>query len=209
MQYVCARAEQNAQLRNDAPEAVAFYVNMCGRTDIKVTTLSKPDDGCEPGRPCYQILQVGRTFYETKGLFASLHDARPPDAVVRARGVNVAEVYGPTVGVPPPPAEPGERTQSASILTAGEAIRLGALARAFGNVPKGEMVASQQSGPKPTRPERDGPHRVAAVMSTIRFAHDVVVEKIDTRTPEGDETSLRSATDTAPLLVDPLAPKVR
>ena len=190
VQYVCARAEENAQLRNDAPEAVAHYVKMCGRADIKVTTLSKPGDQCEPGRACYQILQVGRTFYETANLFASLHSARPPDAIVRARGVNVAEIYGPMVGVPSLPEQPGERSVAASILTAGEAVRLGALARVFGNTPKGEMV-SKLPDLQPARPEHTGPHRIAAVTTAIRFAGDVVVEELDTRRAPATDSLLK------------------
>lgn len=171
VQYVCARAEPDAQLRGDANEAVAHYVKMCGRPDIKVTTLSKPEDRCEAGRSCYQILQVGRSFFETQELFASLHASRPPDAVVRARGVNVAEIYGPT------PTD----GQVAAIHTAGEAIKLGALARVFGNIPRGGMVAAVPSVPKD---ERERPYRVAAITGAFRFASDVVVEELDSHTSE-------------------------
>jgi hypothetical protein len=164
VQYVCARAEKGAQLRSDAVIAVGHYVDLCGRDDIKVTTLSRPQDACAPGRPCYQILQVGRTYYETKKLMDGLHATRPPDAVVTARGVNVAEIYGPEMPV----------VTQLAIHTAGEAQRLGALARAFGNAPRGTTVAFE-SRVEPLSNRR--PYRVAALTSAFRFSSDVVVEE--------------------------------
>src|SRR5205814_4428290 len=149
VQYVCARAEPNAQLRGEASIVVEHYVKLCGREDIKVTSLSKPNDGCEPGRACYQILQVGRTHFENQAIFAELHGKRPPDAVVRARGVNVAEIYGPS-----------EAGRQVAIRTAGEALRLGELARAFGNASKEPMLVSVQSSARDV--DVRGSYRIAA-----------------------------------------------
>jgi hypothetical protein len=175
VQYVCARAEQGAQLRSDANVVAQHYVDRCNRPDIKVTTLSKPQDACEPGRPCYQILQVARTFFETQGLFQRLYSERPPDAVVRVQGVNVAEVYAPTPASTP--------TATAAIRTAGDALRLGAIARAFGNHGTGEVVASALPTAQPARPEPREPRRYAAVTGAFRFASDVVLETLDTQSP--------------------------
>lgn len=171
VQYVCARAEPGAQLRSEAPVVVAHYASLCGRGDLKVTTISRPADACEPGRPCYHILQSGRVYFETRDLVEQLHAQRPPDAVVRARGVGVAEIYGPTRAGP-----------QMAIRTAGEAVRLGALARAFGNEAKGPAVAVE-SRILPQRPGR--PYLLAAVTSAFRFAGDVVIEETTTLALDG------------------------
>ena len=78
---------------------------------------------CQPGRAFYHLLQVGRTYFETRDLFSELHARREPDAVVKVDGINVAEVYGPE-----------DRWRSparvgVAIQTAGEAAEAGVLER--------------------------------------------------------------------------------
>jgi hypothetical protein len=177
IQYVCARAEKNAQVRAEPEVAVAHYMKLCGRDDIKVTTMSRPGDHCEAGRACYHILQEGRMYFETRATFAELHARRPPDAIVRAGGVRVAEIYG-----------PGALDGLAlAISTPGDAQRLGALARAFGNalrrggLPVGDAGVAFESEVRAEArgltDEARGPKRVASLTSAFRFASDVVVEE--------------------------------
>ena len=96
VQYACSRAEINAQFRSDAHVVVQHYVDtLYHRPNILGDHLSEPTSGCQKGRACYQFVQIGRTYFETRKLFDDLHAKRPPDAVVRVAGVDVAEVYGP------------------------------------------------------------------------------------------------------------------
>lgn len=170
IQYVCARAEHNAQLRTDGNMVAEYYVKAsCNRPDIKVSTLSKPEDRCEPGRACYEILQVGRTYIESRSLFTGLYAERNPNAVVRVHDVNVAEIYGPPNTVPLAPATMTE------------------LAQRFGNVDKsaagGVVDKARLPAPRAPRPEKSEPKREAVVVGAYRFAGDTVLEILDPASP--------------------------
>jgi hypothetical protein len=104
VEWVCDHAPvEGAQLRADPDAAAALYGAECRRAPLEVTGLADTYPPCRPGRACYQILQLSRTDFGTLKLFETLHASGPPNAVVRVRGIDVAEIYGPERATPPAP----------------------------------------------------------------------------------------------------------
>ena len=165
VQYICARAEPNAQLRAEPIAAVKYYLESCARPDILATTMSKPTDVCAPERPCYHLLQEGRFAWQVQPTAATLHAARPPDAIVVASDVQVAEVYGPAQ-------KPGDGSTSTPV----DAVRLAPFARVIdaARAPRPNVAGALADAPWSGRGTDSRP---GARVRVLQFPSGVLVEE--------------------------------
>lgn len=91
VEYACHIAPPNAVLAVNNPMAVSYYLQKCGRNDIRVAALFDPKYFLRGGD--FVLIQDSRRYFETEELFAQVERHGQPLVEVKLAGVVASRLY--------------------------------------------------------------------------------------------------------------------